>query len=106
MLHRWVQTTLLVVGIACLVVFFSVNGEYRNTPDGEWLSRWVIGFNPSPWFVYKRTPHGVDMGVRIISASWLFAAGAWLALWSRKRTAPVGSASQPQEKESHAESGK
>ena len=83
---RCARVVLLVIGIACLVVFFSLNAEYRLTPDGEW-SKWAFGFTPSPWFVYDRGPHGLSYGVRVISASWLFGAAAAAAFWLRQRFA-------------------
>jgi hypothetical protein len=103
--NRWVRMLLLIVGIACTVVFFSVNGQQRLTPDGDSSSRWVIGFNLSPWFVYERSPRGLDAGVQLISASWLFAAAAVGAFWLRKRTARPGSPAPPNEERSHAAPG-
>jgi hypothetical protein len=99
--NRWVRILLLIVGIACTVVFFSVTDEQRLTADGDSSSRWMIGFNLSPWFVYERSPRGFDAGVQVISASWLFAAAAAGAFWLRQRTAPP--ASPANEKHRHGE---
>jgi hypothetical protein len=93
----------LIVGIACTVVFFSVTNEQRLTADGDSSSRWMIGFNLSPWFVYERSPRGFDAGVQVISASWLFAAAAVAAFWLLHRTAPRESPAPPNEERSHAE---
>jgi len=89
----YLRTGLLVAGVACLVVFFSVVGESRQA-GGEYATRWSIGLSVSPWFVWERGPSGFRGGVELMSASWLFAAAAAGAFWWRGRL-PSGAASSP-----------
>jgi hypothetical protein len=66
---------MLIVGVACAIVFVSVNGEMRPPADGG-MRRWVVGLKQSPWFVYENGPRGFRMYVEFFSASWLFLAAA------------------------------
>jgi hypothetical protein len=95
MRRRVLRTLLLVIGVACLVVFFSVNRE-SGQAAGESTTRWAIGLNISPWFVSERGPSGFRTAVELFSASWLFAAAAVGAFWCRARlTASVEPATAP-----------
>jgi len=92
MQRRVLRTVLLVIGVACLVVFFSVNSESGQTA-GESTTRWAIGLNVSPWFVSERGPSGFHhTAVELLSASWLFAAAAVGAFWCRARLPVSGAA--------------
>jgi hypothetical protein len=78
MSRRWARNVLLVVGVACVVVFFSVFVEVYRTPAGEEI-RWAIGFQPSPWLVSERRPTDSNVYVEPMSWSWLFGAAALVA---------------------------
>lgn len=73
MVTRYLRSVLYVIGLSCLVVFFSVANEYRWGPEGE-HSRWTIGLNVSPWYVWEHSPGHFNAGIQLPSWSWLFAA--------------------------------
>jgi len=88
------RLVLLIVGIACTVVFLSVSYRHTITNDSD-VSELRIGFEPSPWF--RRTRQEARDGVRVSSEfnliSWssvfgLAAVGSFLgyARLRRKQT--------------------
>jgi hypothetical protein len=78
MVRRVVRVVLLVVGLGCAVVFFSVNGTVRPGPAGD-ETHWVIGFQPSPWLRYDHGADGFQLLIVPLSWSWLFGAAALVA---------------------------
>lgn len=87
MVRRVIRVVLLVFGLVCAVVFFSVNGTVRPGPTGD-ETHWVIGFQPSPWLRYDHAPDGFQLLIVPLSWSWLFGAAALLAFNFYHRLGP------------------
>jgi hypothetical protein len=84
-MKRTIRWLLLLVGIACTVVFFSFTSHSTRTAEGE-SAGWRIGFEPSPWFRYEKEPSEKFVaGVQVESWSWLFAAVACASFWGSWR---------------------
>jgi hypothetical protein len=81
------RLALLIVGIACTVVFLSVNYTRTVTPAGD-VSELRIGFEPSPWL--KRDGAGSE--VTLVSWSSVFALVAVAAFLVYARLGKAGQA--------------
>ena len=66
------RLALLVVGIACTVVFLSVNYNRTVTTAGE-VSELRIGFEPSPWLKREVRDGAGSSEVNVVSWSSVFA---------------------------------
>ena len=83
---------LIVLTIACLVVFlsFSSTGPAENESDGTSTYHVNIGLSTSPWLVIERrtsadgTPEANSFHVHVASLSWLFLAGFFGCLLLRR----------------------
>jgi hypothetical protein len=72
---RALRLLVLILGVACLVVTFSVNYSRTATAGGE-VSELRIGFEPSPWVRREVRDGAGSFEVNILSGSALFALGA------------------------------
>ena len=102
-MERVLRPTAMILGILCLVVFFSFSYEHQALPDRE-TETWSVGLNLAPWYKFeKETFHGPQKrgfeahgGVKWLSWSWLFLlAGLPLLRYGLRGSRPHTPAANP-----------
>jgi hypothetical protein len=104
-MRRFTRGLALLLGWACLILFFSVAYE-RTQSGGEDRTRVALGFTPDPWYEFTRTTvetHEHDgayqyhayhyswaSNLRFPALSWAFGGGAIALLAAARLLRPRG----------------